>query len=99
MLVIAVASEVSMSSLTFPDVGVKVVVIGLVVANFVRPLNEVLRVLSAVLTVVVVTEVNGVVEVLNPVNQVLGVAPVKVAISRSVSGVMFIVPAAVATEW
>jgi len=87
-----------MSSLTFPDVGVKVVVIGLVVPSFVSPLSEVLSVLSAVFTVVVVTVVNGVVELLKPVNHVLGVEPVNVATKRSVSGVMFIVPAAVAME-
>jgi hypothetical protein len=96
----AVNSAVSMSSLAFPEVGVKVVVIGLLALSWVSPLRRVvLKLVSAVFTWVWVIEANGAGLELNPANHVLGVAvPTRLATSRSVSGVTFTVPAEMAIE-
>ena len=90
----------SVSSLTLPGVGVKVVVIGLIELRAVNPGMAARNLTNAAATWdCVITEI-GAGAVLNPANQMLGVAvPARLATNRSVSGVTFTLPKAVAMEW
>ena len=98
-LAIAVAKAVNMSSLTSPEMGEKGVVIGLLMLSAVSPLKAMLKFLSAASTLVcVITESCA---GLKPANHPLGVVnvPIRFATNRSVKGVTFTVPDAIAIEW
>lgn len=98
VLVMAVFRAVRISSPAFPDAGVNAVVIGLMELNAVRPLRAVRSLASAASTLAWVMAVSVV--ALNPENHTPGVAvPARLATIRSVSGVIFTVPADVAMEW
>ena len=99
LLARAVFRAVNMSSLTLPEVGVKTVVIGLVVLSLVNEGSAVLKFARAVFTFVGVMADSVAGEELKLANQVLGVAELtRLATSRSVRGLIFTVPAAVAME-
>lgn len=98
VLVMAALRADSISSLTLPGVGVNIVLIGLIVLSG-RPFRAVLSLpsVSSTLGCVMAASVEG--AAFNPLNHVPGVAvPARFATIRSVSGVMFTVPADVAME-
>ena len=93
----AVCSAVSMSSEVLPEIAVKGVVTGLIVASGASPARASRTLLRAVLTDVAVIAAS--ISAVSPANHVLGLCPDRLATIRSVSGVMLAVPQLVAMEW
>ena len=97
LLIIAICKALNMLSIVLSLVGVYTVVTGLFVHSGVSPLRAVHWLLIAMSTNVDVIDAN--VSGVKPANHVVGVAvPIKLASTRSVSGVTFTVPKLVAIE-
>lgn len=98
-LLIATRRAVNISSLTLPEAGVKVVVIGFVTLSLVNEGSATLKFVKAAFTFAGVIADNTVGDELKLANHVLGLAvPTRFATSKSVRGLIFAVPATVATE-